>query len=264
MKPYKFSKDFVNLIFREFMATFFIINQIQRLIKDIISDWKKFVNEDDEYKNQFYFPRARERGWIIKKDKKKSAKKDKKTQFFYFHKDFRFRLESASIDYSKYKTMIINLEKLYEFCFNVSLDVAEQLDKRLTGRSITAKIKECNTKKISKHVITLSYYPKNQNQFSQPRYQKSAWTFCLYQNTLGLYLGTDIDIRHEKKKNTILFLCGADLERLVPGSISMMRSAFISDKSIEHFFVDFNAQTSSCEKITEEYIKKREKQQGFY
>lgn len=264
MKPYKFSKDFINLIFREYMATFFIVNHIQRLIKDVISDWKKFVNEDDDYKQQFYFARARERGWVASRGRKKFGKKSSKAQFFYFHKDFRCRLDAAKIDYSKYKTMIDNLEMLYAFSINASFDIAEELDRRLAGRDIKAKIKECNTKKISKHVVCLSYYPKNHDQLSRPRYHKSTWTFCLYQNTQGLYLGIDSDIRYEKKKNTALFLSGAKLERLVPGSISMMRSVFTPpEKSKEHFFIDFFAHTSLSEKLTNDYIKKREKELGF-
>lgn len=79
-----------------------------------------------------------------------------------------------------------------------------------------------------------------------------------------MYLGTDNDVRYEKKKNKILFLSGANLERLVPGSITMLRSVFISEKSIEHFFVDFYAQTSSNERITEAYIKKEKKNKDLH
>ncbi len=254
MKLYKLSLDFVNLIFREFMAPIIVVNQIQKLLKDIISDWKKFLNESDDFKKQFYFPR--DRGWI--------SKNNKKVQFFYFHRDYRTRLETASIDYTKYKTLIMNLENLYQFCIEASLDVADLLDKRLTGRGIKAMIKQCNAKNTSKHTLVLSYYAKNQDQLlSTPRYQRSAWTFSLYQNSPGLYLGTTIDNRYDKKKNKILLMCGAKLERLVPGSLNMMRSAFFPEKPIEHFFIDFSAQFLSPEKIVEEYIKEKERQQGF-
>lgn len=233
MNLYRFSKDFVNLIFREFMAPIFIVNKIQKVLKDIISDWKKFLNESDDFKKQFYFPR--DRGWV--------SMNNNKVEFFYFHKDYRTRLDSAGIDYSKYETMITNLEKLYQFSINASLDIAELLDERLPGRGIKAKIKKSNSKYISKHVLTLSYYAQDKDEYVlSPRYQKSAWTFFLYQNSPGLYLGADVGIRYTKKKNEILLICGDKLERLVPGSIKMMRSAFFRGKPIDYFFIDFSAQ----------------------
>ena len=254
MNLYRFSKDFVNLIFREFMAPIIIVTQIQKLLKEIISDWKKFLNESDDYKKQFYL--SRHRGWV--------SKNNNKVQYFYFHRDYRARLEAAGIDYSKYVTMIMNLEKLYQFSIDASLDIAKLLDKRLAGRGIKDMIKKCNAKNTSKHVLALSYYEKNKEQFVlSPRYQRSAWTFCLYQNSPGLYLGTDVDIRYEKQKNKILFICGAKFERLVPGSINMVRSAFFCEKQNDHFFIDFSAEFFSAEKFVTDYITEKERQQGF-
>jgi len=271
VKNFQIPGDFVNKVLQDSIATFAVAKQVTRLINAITVAWKKFVQEPVEYKEQFRI--GKDRGWWQRtgEERKDGKNKDIK-EFFHFHQDLCKRLDSEGVDYSKHNKLFSDLGKLYNISIDASLQIAELLDKRLTGRHIKQHVRRCNTKKKSLHTIRLLYYPKRTDLISNKEQQaaiadahfdRNAWTFSYIETAPGLRLGLHLDQEYEYQKDQVLFFAGAKLENLTCRTIDMVRHCVVAKKPRARIAIVFFGHTVLSETLTQEYIKTREEELGF-
>ncbi len=271
METFTIPTDFVNNVLQNGVTKFSVGLEVTRLINSIMKTWKLFIRESDEYKNEFHISKSR--GWNPQPEYKKELNINRGT--FYFHPDFIDSLASKKVDFSRYKQFLSDLKSLHQISVDASLEIANLLDKRLPGRFIMKRIKECHTKTKAYHTMRLMYYshPIINNEevvIDEPQFVGNAWSFIYkapglrfglesekkYNFESGIITDFQLNKNYIWPENDVLFFPGAKLEKLTHRNIEMACPSVVSAET-QYFELIFSAQTSLPVDIINKYIKER-------
>ena len=273
MGTFTIPTDFVNNVLQNGVTKFSVGLEVTRLINSIMKTWKLFIRESDEYKNEFHISKSR--GWNPLPVYKRRLNCIEES--FYFHPNsFESRI-SKGIFFSRYNHFLMDLRSLHKISVDASLKISELLDKRLPGRYIMKRIKECHTKTKAYHTLCLKYYSQpiiNNNEvvIDEPHFVGNAWSFVYKETAPGLRFGLEsekkynfesgiiTDFQPDKNyiwpESDVLFFPGAKLEKLTHKNIKMACPSVVSAET-QYFELIFSAQTSLPVDIINKYIKER-------
>lgn len=272
MNTFTIPTDFVKKVLECGVTKFSVTAEVTRLINSIMKTWKLFVAESEKYKKQFKISKSR--GWNPLPVYKRRLNCIEES--FYFHPDFIDSLASKGVDFSRYKQFLTDLTSLHRISVDASLEIAGLLDKRLLGRFIKKRIKECNRKSIAGHTMRLKYYRHPINNegvvIEEPRPAVNAWSFVYKETASGLRFGFASEekynfesgivtpCQHDENyvwpKNDVLFFSGAKLEKMTNGIIGMKYPSVVLNE-MPYFELAFSAQTSLPVDIIKKYIEGR-------